>query len=550
MARTNSVTKNVSSRSSKPHVGSMFDTFRDQMTECYSAGLEKSIMLFTTDIDGERLFDTYLENLPTRERQHHQCNCCRDFMRKYGGLVYINSEFKMVSALWNKEVVEPYIDSVNVLNSLVKHAKITGVFLSEETSWGYETKGHDKTTDLPFSHFHINPSSTHIYKPQDGKNAYQKMAARKEEYKMLNAAFDKYSTTTIRKALHLATSEALDRSEKITDRLNFLYELIQLRNSKKKTQASRDNIIWQAISTVPAGWCNVSGSIVGSLMDDIDAGLDVETIKRRFNKNIDSINYMRPNAAPSAGNIAMAEKLFEQMNLEPALHRRFARLEEIQTIWQPRKNKSLKRDGVFSHLEAKNKSSTTESFVPSYSSKNNITFDRFMKTVLPLALEMSVYISNSKMNFRGTLTSVYPDAKPILQWDNEEKRNPFSTYTYHEGSYPTHWGLSAYSHCRVNAVMLLPHMWYIDGGLPNHEKGAMFILDNAKDQVKGSGNAIFPEDLKSTLHSVRSTIETYSASATMHEKENGTANGINAVGVTVLVKTELGKTFYTIDRWI
>ena len=51
-------------------------------------------LLFETDAVG--LFDAYLANLPADQRQHHNCSCCRAFVKTFGGLVTIDAAGRVV----------------------------------------------------------------------------------------------------------------------------------------------------------------------------------------------------------------------------------------------------------------------------------------------------------------------------------------------------------------------------------------------------------------------------------------------------------------------
>lgn len=70
-----------------------------------------------------------------------------------------------------------------------------------------------------------------------------------------------------------------------------------------------------------------------------------------------------------------------------------------------------------------------------------MTWRKFMETVLPLAEEIE-YQVKSVDNFSAILTASYEDAPPILQWDKEEQRNPFSWYVYSGGSNASKWNVS------------------------------------------------------------------------------------------------------------
>jgi hypothetical protein len=63
------------------------------------------------------------------------------------------------------------------------------------------------------------------------------------------------------------------------------------------------------------------------------------------------LQYMRPTAAPSAGNVADAERIIAALRAEGALERRFARLEDIEALWRPSAPAPpTKTPGIFGHL--------------------------------------------------------------------------------------------------------------------------------------------------------------------------------------------------------
>ena len=55
--------------------------------------------LFTTDANG--LYDTFLDCLPAEFRQIYNCNACRHFVNKFGGLVVIDENTgEQTPAMW------------------------------------------------------------------------------------------------------------------------------------------------------------------------------------------------------------------------------------------------------------------------------------------------------------------------------------------------------------------------------------------------------------------------------------------------------------------
>src|SRR2546425_8355197 len=74
----------------------------------------------------------------------------------------------------------------------------------------------------------------------------------------------------------------------------------------------------------------------GTLLEDISNGLPLPEVSKRFAEKMHPLRYQRPQAAPSEGQLAQAEKIVAQLGAAGSLARRFARLEEVETIWTPK----------------------------------------------------------------------------------------------------------------------------------------------------------------------------------------------------------------------
>ena len=56
-------------------------------------------MLFLTNVDKDALWDCYLNSFPEEERQSHNCNNCKHYIRHYGRVVAIKDN--KVVTMWN-----------------------------------------------------------------------------------------------------------------------------------------------------------------------------------------------------------------------------------------------------------------------------------------------------------------------------------------------------------------------------------------------------------------------------------------------------------------
>jgi hypothetical protein len=483
--------------------------------------------LFRVNVDG--LWDAYL-NAFIEDKQYHNCNTCKHFIRRYGNLVTIDEEGKITSAVWDLEdTPEMYKPSVKAMLKLIKKAKVSGVFLSSLNQWGHHHAGE-------WSHFHVYPTKGMIYSPRNILTAGQKIAQKGEDFKTVQRALNSFTIEAIEQAVRVLKSDALYRSEKVLGAGEWLLKVSSIRGNS--------NLVWKAVATAPDGFCHPRSSMIGTLLEDIQAGLSFDDVSRKFKAKMHPLQYQRPQAAPKADNIAEAEKIIAALGIEKSLQRRFARLEDIQTLWQSQEIQEAKPNGVFGHLKPKDVKQVEKFVLPS----KDITWEKFREKVLPEALKIEYRTINYKDNYGTFVTANDSEAPNILQWDN-----PVSWYLYHGGSSPTSFNLPSNVWVKVNAIALRPNQWEGEEKHAQHGQGGMFILDGCKD-TRNDDIALFPEMLKADLRAIRATIEAFSKSQKMHGKEEASAAGVlfaknDKYNMQVRVTTKDGVQEYKIDRW-
>lgn len=532
------------------HPDPVFDAANDAMARYFKSIVERfDKKLFIVDIGDINLFETYLGTFPEEVRQYHNCNTCRGFINKYGRLVTVDHTGKLISACWTDSptVPELYRPAFTAMRLAVeKFGKIDRQFLSSQDEWGKHELGG-------YTHFALYPPDSIRYPKRATKTASQMMALARENHGTLSHALADYPREIVAQAVNLLQADALYRAEKVLGPAQFLLKLHDEIAAAGRDSRARSNLIWRAVANAPVGFCTPRGAMVGTLMDDIKAGKSVDVVAKGFASKMNPTRYQRPTAAPTAGNVIQAEKLVAQMGIAQSLRRRFARLEDLEALWLPKPINDNRQEpalSVFAGLVPKKaKPKTPDLEAPA----QNITLEKFRRTVLPSALRIQAYIEPSIAGI-ALLTAADMDAPPIVQWDSLERRNPVSWYVYPRGDSPGRWNLRPYTWVEVNAITLQPSMWADEEGFAHQGKSAILVLEGARDLTPSGGNGLFPEILKSDLHQVRSTIEAHSRRTETEEKELATACGIRIAGKgapaqTVLVTTALGKARYRIDRW-
>lgn len=492
--------------------------------------------LFTTDAGG--LWEAYLGAFPDPEsRQHHTCNACRRFVEAYGGLAIIVNG-RVEPAIWHSIVHPLYERPVATMAGIVRKAKITGVFLTSKPVLGTPETG-------PWHHFALCVPSQRLYRA-GVKTASQAMAEKLEDYRNLSRALPEFSLATLRAACALLESRALYRSDKV---LGMAKWLLQLKIEQHAFAGKiRNNILWEAVAKAPAGFCHPRSSMIGTLLEDIESGLPFEDISRKFAEKMSPLQYQRPSADPSEGTIKAATVAFAQLGLESALQRRHATVDDVTCwLWRPAKEPETKTRGVFDHLSKKNVKETVLRAPATI-----MTAVKFLETVAPNASAMEVLVPE-RGPFVALTTAVDPNAKPIIQWDRENCRNPVSWYLYASGSTARAFSLEpAGAYHPVVGLTPLPAHWTQKS--PNFGPSMVVVIEGARDTWQ-PGLALFPEVLMADLKPYRGVIEAHSNSAKMVTIAAPNAAGLlfnsstPATPLRLRVRIDSLWQSFAIDRW-
>lgn len=537
------VSSNVSSTASATVKTPAFDVSseaefldsRQAIQNDFEAGLKEHKNIFTTDATG--LWEMYLSTfrVGNGQRQYYTCNACRDFIQKYGNLVFIDENGAVKSIFWDQfHALPEYKKAFRKLSYRLSLAKVTGVFYSSEKTLGLPKTG--KWTHLalknPKYNIHSNPLQT----------AEQKMAEKKEDYKNILRTLAEFSIEKVRQAVAILESNSLYRGEKTLGQAKWLLKVFEARGKK--------NIIWKLVAEAPAGFCHPRSSMIGTLLEDLHAGRAISTVEKRFAEKMNPTKYQRPVSAPKAGTVDQAEKILETLKASGSLKRRFLKKSEIKAIWKPMVVTTNKKDnGVFGYLKTETKKSTP---VSTGSTAKKMTWVRFNKEVLPTAEKIEYFTAN-KDKYGVLITAEEKKSTPILQWDSPKKRNPVSWYFW-TNQRINHFGLGHNNWVNVYAVSMKPCFWTAEGDEFNHQgESVMLMLEGARETIKPT-LALFPECLRSEFHGVRSVLEAHSNANRIEipEYDHCIADFLNKnseFNARIRVTAKGFVTEYILDRW-
>lgn len=499
-------------------------------------------------------FDIYLNGMPVATRQHHNCSACRHFFNHFSGLVQVQEDGSLKSALFDlADTPEYYRPSISKLLREVEHSTITRPFYTELEMLGTRQTGL-------WHHMAVVP----VTKTEDAGA----VAARKvQDLEQVRRAIIEFPQDVLNKAVTLLDSDMLYRSEKVIAPATWLRDVAQRWLDNDHTKA-RGNLLWDAVVRAPAGFCHPRTSMIGTLLEDLmtlkcgqHPSITLDVVVQKFKAKMNPLDYQRPQAPPKAGTIAQAGKLVEELGITDSLRRRWMDISEVEhRLWNSyaeQVDSSQAPTGIFNYLL--NKSVKTPELVSG--TALHVSWHKFSRDVMPTAQAIQYSVPPSNENYVALVTSAVEGSKPIMQWDYDEARNPVSWYTYANRSYsgsqaaatPEGFNLPRNSMVNVLAITKMPHEWGTTAP-QNMTAGVIFLLEGCKD-MNNPGLALFPENMKSFTHGIRSVIEAHSASTPMESPEGLTpaaglmlsANNVNAAQFQVLVGGVRFK--YIIDRW-
>jgi hypothetical protein len=381
--------------------------------------------LFTVDVDGDLLWQTYLQayppgsNLLFRKNTEHDCSCCRHFIRTIGGLVTIDPGTLELTSLWDLQVAEPYQTVAKTLAALVRSRPIKNIFLHPEISVGTArsrsfllAETGVESSVVTFDHFYVQLPRTVVMK--DRGTAF---GMHQTGHDVLARAVAEIDPAAVITAQELIAQGSLYRGDEHARTLNTFSEF-QVRWIPQ-SEVRRDRLCWLGVARmVPAPTVHIRNSSIGTLLMDLSGGRDLDEAVAAFETKVAPANYKRPTALVTKAMLDRARATLEELGLVSALERRYAVLEDVSV------NNVLFADrAARKRLQsALDKIAPTAPTTKKLDRVDEISIDDFIANVLPKAISIEALFENRHTgNLVSLVAPVDLTAKPLFKWNN-----PFS----------------------------------------------------------------------------------------------------------------------------
>lgn len=364
--------------------------------------------LFKVEVDRDKIWELYLGAFPDDLRQSNNCNCCKSFLRQYGGIVGVGADLKTIS-LWDFDPKdEEYNASIKALSEYVHSLPITGIFLNEFPKCG-TLKNLDQKRNLVWNHLYLELPTTYV-KPNVGPLTGTAL----DNKSVLKRSLEEITDSAVETTLELIGQNSLYRGQEFK---GMLTEFQKLKEEYKKTKAKlKDNFCWLKSSKVSGAVARIRNSSIGTLLNDLSEGVDLDKAVTSFEKVVAPSNYKRPTALVTPRMIEDARKRLEELNLLGSLERRVlndADLTVNNTLFVHRASGSA-TGNIFDDLKK-------EVIInPKTLSKvEEISITDFVEKVLPTAKSVKVLVENSHLGNFATLVGPKSEHdEKLFKWGN------------------------------------------------------------------------------------------------------------------------------------
>lgn len=406
--------------------------------------------LFRVKLTGNEVWDIYLNSFPAEhnpvfrdpESSTHNCNLCKNFVRRYGNIVAIDDNFN-ITTMWDVEgAPEEYTASAKAVANAVRKSVISSVFFEtfdELNSLNYEKckktntvfrlglaqnfkkytqeevnkYGVVNTTDVyTFNHLHLDIPSAFV--DMSGKSVENIMGKFLSDKEVFMRGMETISLDTLMLVRDLINQGSLldgtTHSAKVEAMINVKKEFDEVPKSK------RDNWCWVKSYNFPLA--KFRNELIGVLCVELSEGMELNKACENWNKRVDPVNYMKAKAPITATQIKEAKKFVEENGYEESFDRRFASMEDIKVSEILHANAGdgkIKNVSIFDNV----KSTSTRHKRSEFDKVEEVPIEKFMSDILPSCTSVEAFLQN---NHEGNLVSLTtannPDSKPIFKWDN------------------------------------------------------------------------------------------------------------------------------------
>lgn len=370
--------------------------------------------LFEVAADKDVVWNHYLDSFPAgtnlmfRERREYDCNCCKQFIRDVGRVVTF-VDGKRVS-IWDIKVPGYYQAVVDELSKLIHAAPIADEFLHFTTKVGTaQSNVLENDQVVTYNHFHAVLPQNFVKPNSDIATA---LSRSRSNVQVLERSLIELTADAAETIIELNAQGSLYRGNEQIASVNLFLDLKNKYDALDT--AGKEAFVWtNGLKLGERG--KFRNTAIGTLLEDLSGGMDIESAVKRWEKVMAPANYKRPTALVTEAMIKKAQEKVQELGLMDSLPRRYAVLEDLtvnNVLFADRNTQ--KATDVFGDLLKGAKKP-----VKGPANVEEISIEKFIREVLPTATSIEALVENRHTgNLVSLVAPVYPDAPNMLKWDN------------------------------------------------------------------------------------------------------------------------------------
>lgn len=386
----------------------MFSTLKKQVSDNFNR-LAALGALFYITINRDRIWEEYLDGFDDPiEKQGHNCNCCKSFLRQYAGIVAIVDN-KVVS-IWD-DITPPaeFEKAIKNLKKYVHSQPITDVFVNEFASCGTD-HNFDVKREVTWNHFHILVPQKYLVH----KDKADTIRGEKRDNKtVLKRSLDELRIDATESVLDLIAQGSLYRGN---EHKGVLEEFLKIQKQYSTIpNGLKDNFCWLKSTEISQSLARIRNTALGTLLINLSDDMDLDLAVTKFEQVMAPTNYKRPVALVTPKMVENAKEKITELGLMPALERRYANEADLSLadILYTDKSSTLVGD-VFDDM-AKGVLVNPRTL----SKVEEISIEDFLTKIVPTAKTIHLLLENGHLpNMVSLITSKEKSDKTLFKWEN------------------------------------------------------------------------------------------------------------------------------------
>lgn len=370
--------------------------------------------VFHVNASRDDLWSAYLDAFPPgsnpmfRERTEHDCATCRSFVKGVGGIVTIDADLN-IQTIWDVSAEGAYAVVAEKMAEFVRCGDIDRVYRTREGAYGSAvTVEETESGRIEWPHFHCTIPQR-LRTDNVGAVTGQFASARQ----VFRRGLTELTLSALEVVEDLILSESLYRG---AEHLKAVQGFREVRDQYEAAgPARREAFVWANINNPAARFRN---TVIGTLVQDISGGMDLNEAVGRFESKVAPHNYKRSSAPITKGMVDKALATLRELGLEDAVQRRFAVIGDVSPIdvlFVDRDVRPHMKDPLADLLmsEVKPGKGPGKGAV-------DISGEEFFAAVLPGAEKVEITLEREHLgNFVSLTAPKVADTGRLFQWDND-----------------------------------------------------------------------------------------------------------------------------------